>query len=185
MDITAILSAMGSAASGGLLGLLGTGIKHWFDHKAEQAKRQFELTMRKMDREEMELEHQLHMLTIEAQTERDIAIAHQERLSLEAHVAGEIEQAELDMRRESYANDKATYGGGFVDAIRGLMRPVLTLYFALLMALITYQLMQMTGNQLGAANADALLNQVVNTCIFLATTSVTWWFGSRPVKRGH
>lgn len=184
MDIITLLGAIGSAAGGGVFGLLGTGIKHWFDHQAEQAKRQFELAMRKMDREEMQLEHELQMQTIEKQTERDIAIAHQDRLSLEAQVAGEVEQAELAMRRESYANDKATYGGGFVDAIRGLMRPVLTLYFALLMALITYQLMQITGNQVGAANADYLLKQVINTCIFLATTSVTWWFGSRPVKRG-
>ncbi|WP_040728242.1 hypothetical protein [Thiomicrorhabdus sp. Kp2] len=184
MDITTILGAVGSAASGGLLGLFGTGIKMWADHKAEEAKRTFELAMRQADREEMQLEHDLHMKQVEAQANRDIAIANQNRLTTESQIAGDVELAELNLRQTSYSNDKATYGGGFVDAIRGLMRPTLTLYFAVLMALIAYQLMQITGQMIGTANAQYLLKEVINAIIFLATTSVTWWFGSRPVKRG-
>lgn len=184
MDITTILGAVGSAASGGLLGLFGTGIKMWADHKAEEAKRAFELAMRQADREEMQLEHDLQMKQVEAQADRDIALANQNRLTTESQIAGDVELAELNLRQASYSNDKATYGGGFVDAIRGIMRPTLTLYFAVLMALIAYQIMQITGNIIGTANAQYMLKEVINAIIFLATTSVTWWFGSRPVKRG-
>lgn len=185
MDITTILGAIGSAASGGILGLFGTGIKMWADHKAEQAKQAFELQMRKLDQEEMTLEHSLKMKEVEAKANRDIAIANQNRMATEAQAAADVEQGEMALVQSSYAMDKATYGGGFVDAIRGLMRPTLTLYFAILMAIIAYQLMQLNNGQwLDVSEAQAMLRDVVNACIFLATTAVTWWFGSRPIKRG-
>lgn len=184
-DIGSILGVIGSAASGGILGLFGTGVKLWADHKAEQAKRTFELAMRKADRDEMQLEHDLQMKQIEAQTNRDIAIAEQHRLTSEIQVAGEVELSELAMRRESYGNDKATYGGGFVDGIRGLMRPALTLYFAVLMSIIAMQLMQVNETiWQDKALAQAMYVDVINAIIFLTTTAVTWWFGSRPIKRG-
>ncbi|PIP98536.1 MAG: hypothetical protein COW76_20455 [Shewanella sp. CG18_big_fil_WC_8_21_14_2_50_42_11] len=185
MDIGTILAGIGSAASGGLLGVFGTGIKMWADHKAEQAKQAFELQMRKLDQEEMTLEHSLRMKEVEAETKRDIAVASQNRLATEAQAAADVEQGEMALVKSSYRMDKATYGGGFVDAIRGLMRPTLTLYFAILMAVISYQLMQINNGQwLDASEAQTMLRDVVNACIFLATTAVTWWFGSRPVKRG-
>lgn len=185
MDIAELLGGLATAASGGIFGMIGVGVKHWFDHKAEEAKRQFELAMRKLDREEMQLEHDLQMQTIEKQTERDIAIANQNRLTTETEVAGKIELSELAMRRESYAHDKATYGGGWVDKVRGLMRPGLTVFFAINMAIITYMLIQANNALFTDPDyAQDMLRQVINAIIFLTNTSVTWWFGSRPVKRG-
>lgn len=185
MEISDLLGGLASAASGGLFGIFGTGIKMWAQHKAEEAKRQFELAMRKADREEMQLEHDLQMKTIEAQTERDVAVANQQRLSLETQVAGDIAVAETKVWQESYGNDKATYGGGFVDGVRGMMRPVITLYFAVLMSVLTYQLIKLNGGAfVNATEAQAMLKEIINAIIFLTTTAVTWWFGSRPVKRG-
>ncbi|NPA72691.1 MAG: hypothetical protein GXO35_07665 [Gammaproteobacteria bacterium] len=183
MDVSTVLGAFGAAASGGILGLFGVGAKMWASHKAEQAKFAYDIAMRKADREEMSLEHQFKMKETEANANRDIAVAEQDRLATETQAAADVELAEMDLRTQSYANDKTAYGGGLVDTIRGLMRPALTVYFALLMALITYQLFQITGQMVGSATAQYLLKEVINTCIFLATTSVTWWFGSRPVKR--
>lgn len=185
MDIGTLLAGIGSAASGGLLGVFGTGIKMWADHKAEQAKQAFELQMRKLDQEEMTLEHSLRMKEVEAQAKRDIAVAQQSRMATEAQASADIEQAEIQLRQSSYSMDKASYGGGVVDAIRGLMRPTLTLYFAILMAVIAYQLMQINNGQwLDQSEAQSMLKDVINACIFLTTTAVTWWFGSRPIKRG-
>lgn len=181
MDITSIFGVIGSAVSGGLLGVFGTGVKLWADHKAEQAKQLFQLKMRQLDQEEMTLEHQLHMKTIEAEANRDIAVATQNRLATEAEAQADIEQAEVKLIQTSYNNDRATYGGGFVDAVRGLMRPTLTMYFAVLMALIAYQLFSLSTEIVSASTAQTMLTDIINACIFLATTSVTWWFGSRPV----
>lgn len=185
MEATTILGAIGSAASGGLLGLFGVGVKMWASHKAEQAKYAYDIAMRKADREEMSLEHQFKMKETEAQASRDIAVANQNRIATESQAAADVELAEIDMRTQSYEMDKATYGGGFVDGVRGLMRPILTVYFAALMSVITYKLFEITGQMVGTATAQFMLKEVINSCIFLATTSVTWWFGSRPVKRGN
>ncbi|WP_178860797.1 hypothetical protein [Thiomicrorhabdus cannonii] len=185
MDIGTLLTGIGSAASGGLIGLFGTGIKMWAEHKSEEAKRTFELAMREADRKEMQLEHDLKMKEVEAMANRDIAVAQQNRLATEASAASEVEKAEINLRQTSYTMDKATYGGGFVDAIRGLMRPTLTVYFAVLMALIAWQLMKLNGGHwVNPTDAQMMLRDTVNACIFLTTTAVTWWFGSRPIKRG-
>ena len=185
MDWTTALGALGSAASGGLLGLFGTGFKLWADHKAQQAKRSFEIQMRKLDQAEMQLEHQLRMREVEAQARKEIAVATVRKEETEAQASAEVEKAEIQLRQASYQQDKATYGGGFVDAVRGLMRPILTLYFAVLMALIAYQLFQLANVHIGTATASYLLKDIINACIFLATTSVTWWFGSRPIHKGR
>ena len=185
MDILSLFGAIGSAVSGGFLGLFGTGVKMYADHKAQQAKQLFQLKMRELDQAEMTLEHQLHMKEVEAEANRDIAVATQNRLSTEAQAQADIEQAEIQLIQRSHESDRASYGGGFVDAIRGLMRPTLTLYFAVLMALIAYQLFSISNEMIGGVTAQNMLIEVINACIFLATTSVTWWFGSRPIKRGQ
>ncbi|WP_321276937.1 hypothetical protein [Thiomicrorhabdus indica] len=178
MDFSTILGGLSATAGGGILGVFGVIGKAWLEHKTRAQTFAHEIAMRNLDREEMELEHALVMKQTEAQTERDIAVAQQNRLATEAQVDGELMQA-------SYSQDKASYGGGFVDAIRGLMRPTLTAYFAVLMALIVYQLFQINGAIfLQTGEAYQLLKDVINACIFLVTTAVTWWFGSRPVKRG-
>ena len=185
MEIATLLGGLASAASGGLFAIFGTGIKMFAQHKAEQAKRTFELAMRKADREEMQLEHDLQMKTMEAKTKRDVEVANQQRLSLEAQVQGDIAIAETQVWQKSYDNDQANYGGGWVDNIRGLMRPILTIYFALLMSVLTYQLIKLNGGAfMNASEAQSMLKEIVNAIIFLTTTAVTWWYGSRPVKRG-
>ena len=180
MDITNIFAALGSALSGGLLGVAGTGIKLWAEQKTLQAKYQFQLKMRQLDQEEMTLENELRMREITAESQRDIAVANQTRLAAESTAQADIEQADIQLQQESYKQDRAQYGGGFVDGVRGLMRPMLTTYFAVLMALIAYQLTQLTQGLIDPDSANAMLTEVVNSCIFLAVASVTWWFGSRP-----
>ena len=106
-------------------------------------------------------------------------------MTTESQVAGDVELAEMTLRSNSYSHDKATYGGGFVDGLRGLMRPVITLYFAIIMTVIAYQLMKLNNGQwVNPTEAQAMLREVINAIIFLTTTAVTWWFGSRPSNRG-
>ncbi|KUJ73915.1 hypothetical protein AVO42_00395 [Thiomicrospira sp. XS5] len=175
MDFSALLAGITSAAGGGIIGVIGTGLQAWTTYKSEQLKMAHELKMRELDQAEITLEHSLKMQEVEATVKGQIAVAEQNRMQTETQVAGELQLA-------SYQTDTAKYGGGFVDAIRGLMRPVLTLYFAILMALIAYQLFMLNDQFIGTATASYLLKDLVNAAIFLATTSVTWWFGSRPVR---
>jgi len=183
MDIGTLIPALTSAASGGLFGILGATVKVFAEYKERANARAHELEMRALDQQEMTLEHELHMKEIEAQANRDIAIAQQNRMATEATAAAEVETAELALTAESYKNDRATYGGGFVDVYRGIVRPTITFYFAILMTLITWQLLSLNnGAWVDPAQANQMLKDIINAIIFLTTTAITWWFGTRPLR---
>ncbi len=69
--------------------------------------------------------------------------------------------AQYDSKKGAIRADKATYGGGFVDTIRGLVRPSLT------GALVFYSVYFLPHEIAG------------DTILFLTTEAVTFWFGGR------
>ena len=170
MDMGTILGAVGNVASGGILGLVGTGIHAWLKAREQKQKLEHEREQARIRLEEMKLEHQQRLEEIKAQGEADANKAAIEAQAAEA-------RAEAEVRAASYRLDKATYGGGLVDAIRGLMRPAITLYTLGLMTAIGWLLYRAQG--IPAEMAGPLWTQIVQTVVFLATTCVTWWFGSR------
>jgi len=164
----AILGLVGNALSGGLLGLVGTGIHAFLAYKDTQEKNRHELAMRKMDIEEISQEAALRL----KQTETEIA----------GQQAITETKADADIRAASYSADKATYGITWVDALRGVMRPLITLYTLGLMTWIGMLLYQATGGEI--PNAADLWSKIVGAIILMATTCVTWWFGSRRIRTG-
>ena len=68
-----------------------------------------------------------------------------------------------------------------VDIIRGLLRPVLTVYFAVLLSVIASELISMLGGleYMGTEAAEELLTSTVYMIEYLAATTVGWWFGTR------
>lgn len=73
-----------------------------------------------------------------------------------------------------------------VDVARGLMRPGITAFLLVIETLVAWHLYQLV-HALGGVPADQawpLLEQVILSVTFLASTAVTWWFGSRPNQRG-
>jgi len=134
--------------------------------------------MRKLDREELELEAKLRVEEIQTKGEFETQLA-----QLEAEAAREVNDTAL--RSESYSVDKASYGGGWVDKVRGMMRPLITVY---LLGISTYiaRVLTATLNGLGAlgeAESITLYGNIINAIVFLTTTAVTWWFGSRPINK--
>ena len=173
-----ILGVLTSSAGGGLLGTVGSLFKGKAEYKARKLELRHEQEMRKLDREELELEAKLRAEEIEAKGKFDVQLA-----ELEAEAAREVNDAEL--RTTSYSADKASYGGGWVDKIRGIMRPVITIY---LLGISTYIAVYLTAilNGLGSFGDDealALYGTIINAIVFLTTTAVTWWFGSRPINK--
>ena len=157
---------LGSAAGGGVVGLIGTGIHGWLKQGELRARMAHELALRKLDREEMRLE-------------ADLALRH-----AETEAAARIEVAEAQALTASFAHDAARYGGGWIDAVRGLMRPILTLYSLGLLTVIGSLLWRLV-NGLDALPAEAmvaLFEELVVAVVFLATTMSTWWFGSRGMR---
>ncbi len=152
--------------------------------------------------------HDLSMLT--AQTEATIKEAEANIRITETQIAGEVEKAEsaayLQSIKESTTEtsnklvEKLLSGNkvsqaigilltfllGFVDFIKGAVRPGLTIYLVALTTVITAQAWEIMGahqEALSAIEAKALYMEVINIVIYLTVSTVTWWFGDRRTAK--
>jgi len=138
---------LGNVASGGLLGLLGTGVNFalgYFQRKQEHAQRI----------ESLRLEGELNA----AKTAGDVAVA-REQGAAGAFVASQ--QAEANIGR-SYK---------WVEAVRALTRPGLTILLVILAAVLRY------------SADEATRSYIDQNIVVTAVAAVTWWFGQRQLDR--
>ena len=145
-----IIGLTASAAGGGVFGLLGTALGRvagFFERRQQQAHEQA-----KWQHETVLLE--LQMKADRQETEAELALANTQGSwgGLEASMAAEAAVA------PSYK---------WVDAVRGLTRPVLTLLLWLIAATIF----------IGAAEEGR--EAITETATFAATAATLWWFGDR------
>lgn len=153
MDIGAILlKGLGGIASGGALGVVGAFGTGIVDYFATKEKNK----------------HALAVL------DKQVALANAEGVNAVA-----IEKAKA--LGASYENDKAAYGGGWVDMLRGLQRPGITDWLLVVATAITiYALRQVP---LTAEVWAEIAKFGVYTCLDLTAMCVSWWFGSRQLER--
>lgn len=151
---------------GGLTGLVGGIAQKVADYKvkkleieAARIKQENELALRRVDAELMKEEWAQR--TKVAEVEADAA-------------AFEASHDEPELYSEKV---KPTKGQGWllviVDFLRGFVRPFLTLY---LCGVTTAMYIRSDGGQINPQS-------VVDTVLFLTTTAVCWWFGSRGMKK--
>ena len=145
-----VLGLAASAAGGGIFGLLGTAgsrLAGFFEQRQaftqERARWAHEVVL-----------HQLNIQAKQAETEAEIALA---------QTAGSWKGLEASMLAE------ASLSGGYrwVDAVRALTRPTLTL----LLWVITAGIFLATTP---SGQAD-----LVDAITFAATAATLWWFGDR------
>lgn len=75
---------------------------------------------------------------------------------------------------------------GFVDFLRGILRPALTIYLCGATTWITmmaWQIIQTHGLTISADQAIATFNEVTSIITFLTVSSVVWWFGDRRLGK--
>lgn len=160
-----------SSGLGAIVGLLGS----WLTKREERRNLELKLT------------HDIKMADIRKQEaafefEHELAMADKqvERAQAEGEIARDV--AEMDAFREGLKEQQLIYKIKWVDAIRGLMRPVITIYLLLLATLVATKIGSITGG-LGALDKtvmETLYSDTIAQIFFLVTTAVTWWFGSRP-----
>lgn len=149
-----ILGLAASAASGGMFGLVGTALGRlagFFERKQSFA------------HEQARWSHETHLLELQMQasaqeTEAEIALA---------ETAGSWRGLEASMQAE--ANIGASYA--WVNAVRGLTRPFLTLLLWLIAGMIW----------IGADAAGR--ESITETATFASTAATLWWFGDRGPRR--
>jgi len=183
--ITSVLSFFGSAAFGGLTGLFGVIAGKVGDYFTLKQKNAFDLAMRDKDMEIAKIE-----------ADREVTIAKDTNNA-------NREIAEIKLQESSYEGDKAEYlthdiiehsptwsagvitlALGFVDFVRGMTRPSLTLYLCILTTMMYFQMKAIVtaAGQAVFTPADAVkvIVLIVDAVIYLTSTAVTWWYGSRP-----
>ncbi len=168
MDIlSGALDLLTGGVAGGLFGLIGSLAGAWLKERAIEAERAFK-------KEEWAYELQLNeqqMKARAAETEQELAIVSQE---------GAWQGLDSSMRQETVLIE---HSPGWVNAIKSLFRPVLTLVLQGVQAWVIWLLI--SGNQqmveilVNTSPTTELLRYAVYSLVFAAQTAVVWWFGDR------
>ena len=173
-----ILDSILSVVSGGATGLIGTAVQSVFQYKTKAL--------------EIDLEKQKGINELEKQ-KLDIQMAAQEWAS-RTQIAtittqGEVDKADAATLAASYSLEPQQYSEKsllthaqnwlfvFLDTFRAIIRPGLTVYLCAITTMIYIQTRGLiTANQ---GDSFGLLEKLVNTVLYLTTTCVLWYFGSR------
>ena len=152
--------------SGAVTGLLGSAVSGFFAYKSK-----------KLD---IELNNQKY--------------AHETRMvELKANAAIEIEDSKAFKEAVTSEPKKFYEGTDYspfqrwmmitLDFVRGSVRPVLTWYLCILTTILYYKAEALLDKDfLLPTMAFDLVNQIVQTVLYLAVTAVCFWFGSRGNK---
>jgi len=190
-----------SIFSGGATGLLGVIFQRYFDMKAKQQELevvkmnlQNSLDLKRLDIEQAGQEWKFRTEIAGKEAAAKIDVATQDRFAREVDADSNLLQASFAADRASFLTADVLKSGGrlvrwamaFVDFVRGLIRPGLTIYLVVLAHLMyndSHKMLVERGSQLTTTELQALSLQIVGTLLYLATTAVVWWFGTRPPKK--
>lgn len=169
--------------SGGATGILGVGIQRLFDH-----------WKRKQDLDQLKAQHQHEqsMRQIDVQLMREewaqrVKVAEVEAAGKEAVSANEAFAASFALEPKRWSEGvKPGKVGGFLlilaDVTRAIIRPGLTLYLAWQAHMLYEQNRAFVALLDPSTNREViggLHQQIVLTLLYLFTTCVLWWFGTR------
>lgn len=188
MGLEFLTDALGSIISGGITGIAGTALTMYGELKKQQELHRHDEVMSANE-----------LAVAQAEADRAIKISAQE-------ADAQIQVQDSKTLAESYQADSRSYstglivkmyeGGGFskflagvlslalgvVDIFRGLIRPSMTTYMTGLTTVIYIDILHLTQGIDGAVTKDsaiALLQQIILVILYLTSTCVLWWFGTR------
>lgn len=168
-----LVSILTTTGTGGILGVLGSWLTKREERKNLEIKYKHEKELAEIRNKEAE---------IEAKHELAMADKDYERAELEGEQ--QISEKELDVLKVSLKEQGMLYGIGFVDAVRGMMRPLITIYLLIIATFVTLHINEVVGGlKVFDGDPQELIDtykEVINQVLFLTATAVTWWFGSRP-----
>lgn len=169
-------------ASGGIFGILGALFKHGLEVYQETKREQQSLLLLK--------ENNLHELAMADKQAALMQLEAKNALKLaDVNVTGEVERAAYGALEASYEADKATYSAAptspwliAVDVVRGMIRPSLTLYFAIFLTVLTIMVYTNLPESVYTDQKflSATFYRLVDALIFLGTSAVGWYFAARP-----
>ena len=158
-----LVSILSSSGLGSIIGLAGGLITKRLEIKALATEMKFKLEQRKLDLQESAQErgHEI-----------DMANKNIERAQVEGQI--QVESLEVGAFTESQKNGKA-------DGVLRFFRPLCTSYLLISSTWLFAVVWAAVGGLDSIPKPDlvVMLLLMVNATIFLTTTCVSWWFGSR------
>lgn len=182
-----MLGFLSSIFSGGVTGLLGVAFQRFFDFlKVKQ-----EMQMKKQDQE--------HELALRRQDAELMAQEWAARTKVaEVEAAGREAAADAESFGKSFAMEPARYSEGvtltpisglmlvIADFLRGIVRPGLTIYLCVITTMVyldSQAILKAYKLTLPVDQAVDLAKLIVSTILYLTTTCVLWWFGTRNKQK--
>jgi hypothetical protein len=188
-----------STILGGITGLVGNIVTGIVNYKTLKIKNQHDEKMVELETNAMKEEAKMNIAVTKAEIEGEVELADAQAYK-ESLKAGQ-----KPMFSEKWIDKLFSVEGrvgkflaipaaiilamafGFVDWLRGFMRPALTIYLTGMTTVVTYMawsIMNKLGiDSLSAGEAIALYSQVIDIVIYLTVTCVTWWFGDRRMAK--
>jgi len=189
---------------GGVTGLIGNVVGGWFKLKHAQVQQEMlgiknnhEVAMVKVETEAMIMESKANIAITRAQIEGAVELA-------DANV---YLQSQKEGNKNLFSNkwiDKLmTIEGkwkfitlpagvivamlfGFVDFLKGLIRPGMTMYLVGLTTWISFKawdIMQMEGVKMSITEATGIFNNITSIVVYLTVSCVLWWYGDRRMAK--
>lgn len=171
----ALAELLSSVLSGGATGLLGAAVSRWADFRTKKLELEHEGKMKEIDLKIMaeEWSHRTQIASVESEAK--------------------VDQAELEAFSKSFNEPerytegvKVTKNQGWIlvllDGLRGAVRPGLTVYLCAITSYLYWDAHR-AMETLGVMDVTKLVNQIVNTVLYLTTVCVCWWFGTRVKEK--
>jgi len=169
-EIGAVLT---SGGFGAITGLIGGLTQKWMTIKSQKLDNEHRLNMARVDLAESKLERE-HA--------KDMADANLEQTMTEGDIARDV--ADAGALSSSIVMAAKDSGVGWVEGVKHMMRPVITILLILQTEWLLYILWGKLGG-LEAMDATVLLElftHIIKQVVFLTVTAVSWWFASRPSR---
>ena len=184
---------------GGITGLIGSVITGVTNYKTKKLETAHEEKMVELESAAMKLEAEMNIAITKAEIEGEVELA-DSAAYLESLKSGQTSFFGKDWIDKLF-NIQGKFLGplaklvgigvagafGFVDWLRGFMRPALTSYLIGMSTLITFMawnIIQEHGLQTITADQSVLIfREVTSIIIYLTVSCVTWWFGDRSMSK--
>lgn len=184
---------------GGLTGLIGNVITGIMSYKTQKLKNEHDIAMIQAETESMRIEAQMQIQVTKAEIEGAVELADAQAY-MNSQIAGNKQMFSEKWIDKLFSVEGKfgrffaipvavilAMGLGFVDWLRGVMRPALTIYLTGITTVLTYQawdILQKHGLEgMTATQAIGTYTQTTSMVIYLTVSCITWWFGDRRMAK--
>ena len=175
-----IFSGIVSIFGGGLTGLIGTVTSKVFEFKTKKLE---------VEMQAAKFTNDIALKKVDAEIMAQEWAARTKVADIEATAKVDIEDSKafntaLTSEPQRYAQDDLTHSQNWLmvvlDLFRGIIRPSLTIYLCAITTVIYIKANHLLNSNLVLPSmAYDLVNQIINTILYLTTSCVLFWFGSR------